>query len=331
MFRTLRAGVLIGLVTLVACASPSADPTAPLSVETGAVSISPVPLRFTLKDGGELQFLSLAPTSWGLSQAPRHRVYAVPGSGCNGLANIALDYFRGLRHGEVIVPHKRHVDASRWQGTGARCTPAFEREDNLAGWSEDAAAFIVWHMKEYPPRADQPVVLMGISEGAELLTVLARQVPQARILILVGSSGLDPFEALGIQAHKIGAPTFVDQLLQRTSDTRFADDYQWAGRSLGYWRRLVAWRYSQALLETPQFLWLGFGGQDDAVPLAALRRFESIASERKRSVCLVVFDDADHGLQARGSDAPLQFFWSLVADAVERSDSMKACPTWARR
>ncbi|MFM8898332.1 MAG: alpha/beta hydrolase [Burkholderiales bacterium] len=330
MFDAFRLATLIGLATLVGCANPIADSTAPLPRQAGAVSISPVPARFILSDGAELQFLSMAPESWGLSHPPRNRLYVLPGSGCHGLADMALNYFHGLRHNEVVVLHKRHVDASLRQGVHAACTPSFERADNLARWAEDATAFVSWHMQQNPPRADQPVGLVGISEGAELLAVVVKQVPQAKLLVLLGGSGLDPFEALSLQADKVGAPTLVDRLLQHALDKRLSDDDSWSGRSLGYWRSLVEWRHSQALLEAPQVLWLGFGEQDQSVPLAALQRFVARAKEQKRPMCVVVVNDADHGLQRRGSDAPLQYYWSLVSDALERDDPMMACPTWAR-
>jgi hypothetical protein len=217
------------------------------------------------------------------------------------------------------VVHKRHVGARQWQSGTAICSQAFLRDDNLAQWANDAAAFIRWHLQQRPLGDNQPLALVGISEGAELLATLAEQVPRSKMLVLVGGTGLDPLEALSMQANKVGAPTFVHQLLQRTADTRFANDHLWAGRHMSYWRSMVGWQYSQKLLATPQALWLGFG------------RFESRAMEQKRSLCVAVFNDADHGLQNRGGDGPLQFYWALVANALDRGDPMTACPTWARR
>jgi predicted esterase len=332
VFRTLYAAALIGLATLVACASPATDFTAPLPSQAGAVSISARPARFVLPDGGELQYVALTPQHWGHSEPAQHRVYVIPGSGCNGLARIALDYFQGLGHGEVIVPHKRHVDAQHWQGDSAACSAAFVRDDNLVRWAADARAFILWHMQHHPLRDNQPVALVGISEGAELLAAIVTEVPQVKLLALVGSSGLDPLEALALQAPRARAPEFISMLMRNNANLTLPDDEIWAGRSMAYWRSLVAWRHSQALLATNHPLLLGFGGRDEAVPLAALRQFQSRAQAQRRSLCVVVFDEADHSLRNGGIDRPLQHYWALVSDALQRDDQpLRACPQWAER
>jgi hypothetical protein len=330
VFDRLRVGALIGLVTLVACASPTADPTAPLLSETGAVSISPQPARFVLPDGGELQYVALTPRHWNLSEPPRHRVYVIPGSGCNGLGGIALDYFQGLGHGEVIVPHKRHVQAMRWRGDNVTCSAAFVRDDNLAQWASDARAFILWHLQHQPLLENQPLALVGVSEGAELLATIANELPQVKLLALVGSSGLDPLEALALQAQRESAPKFMSLLMQNTANLALSDGHTWAGRSMAYWRSLVAWRYSEALLNASYPLMLGFGSQDEAVPLAALRLFELRARAQHRPLCVAVFEGADHSLRQEGIDRPLQHYWALVSDALQRVEHpLKACPQWA--
>ena len=49
-----------------------------------------------------------------------------------------------------------------------------------------------------------PQLLVGISEGAELLPALAPEVPQLAGLVLIGSSGLDPQETGALQARRLG-------------------------------------------------------------------------------------------------------------------------------
>jgi hypothetical protein len=331
VFNFQRVGALIGLATLVACASPAADSTAPFPPHAGAVSVSSASARFVLPDGGVLDYLTLQPHHWGLNQRPQYRVYVIPGSGCNGLASIAVDYFQGLSHGEVVVPHKRHVDAQHWQAGAVSCSAAFLRDDNLKQWADDAAAFIRWHLQTHPLRENQPMALVGISEGAELLPMIATELPQLKLLGLLGSSGLDPLEALSVQAEKIGASEFVRDLLKKTAATNVPDAHIWAGRSLGYWRSLVAWRFSEALLAGPHPLILGFGGRDEIVPLAALRQFELRARVKNRALCAVVFEEADHSLRIQGMDRPLQHYWAVVSDALQRDNPMQACPRWATR
>ncbi len=288
--------------------------------------------RFALPDGGVLHYVELGPGHWGLSQAPQYRVYVIPGSGCQGLGGIALDYFQGLSHGEVIIPHKRHVDAFRWSVGPIPCSPAFVRDDNLHQWAQDVAAFIRWHLQHRPlAKENQPMALVGISEGAELLAVIAAELPQVKLLALLGSSGLDPLEALSLHAQTKGSNLFVRELLRRTDNSAVADDHIWSGRSMAYWRSLVAWRHSDALLASPHPLFLGFGTQDEVVPLVGLRRFESRAQAQNRPLCMAVFEGADHSLRMDGLDRPLQHYWAVVSDALSRNNPLRACPQWAGR
>ncbi len=313
------------LVSLAACTAGAPPPlSAPLSPDTGAVSMG----HFTLSGGGRLSYLSLSPATWGRHERPRFRAYVLPGSGCNGLAPIARAYFRGLSAGEVVVPHKRHVDASRWRGPDASCSLDFVQQDRLDQWASDAKAFVAWHLHQYPLEADQSVALVGISEGAELLPSVAANQPEVALLVLVGSTGLDPLESLQLQALRQGAPDFVDKLSQQAADTTKADDAVWAGRSMGYWRTLLQWRYSQALLEARQTVWLGFGTEDKAVPLEGLKRFQARAQAQERALCLAVFQGADHGLQRQGSDGPLQQYWAAVADTLSRKSEVPNCVSW---
>lgn len=318
----LAAALLLG-----ALAAPIHAQTGPASQDPGPVAIE----RFELADGGRLEFLTFAPAHWGGTEPARFRVYVLPGSGCNGLAPIARAYFRGLRQGEVVVPHKRHVRASLWMGAKADCPDVFVQHDSLPRWALDASAFVAWHLRQHPPRAGQPVALVGVSEGAELLPAVLAGNPALVLLAAVGSTGLDPLEALSLQASRQGAPDFVAELKRRVTDEGQADAAVWAGRSMAYWRDLAHWRYSQALLDSPQTLWLGFGSEDRAVPLEGLRRFQARAQAQGRPVCVAVFQGSDHGLQDKDGDGPLQQFWTGLAQALMGRPPALDCATAAVR
>ncbi len=306
-----------------AAAAPQAQQAGPVSQDTGPVSFA----RFDLADGGQLEFLTLQPA--GGNRRALFRAYVLPGSGCNGLGPIAPAYFRGLAGGEVVVPHKRHVRAFRWMGALQDCSTAFTDQDRLSQWALDAGAFVAWHLRSHPPVPGQPVALVGISEGAELLPAVQAGHPELALLAAVGSTGLDPLEALSLQAPLQGAPDFVAELKRRVDDAAVADSAVWAGRSMAYWRDLARWRYSQALLDAQQTLWLGFGGDDRAVPLEGLRRFQSRAQAQGRAVCVAVFQGGDHGLRdPDGGDRPLQRFWSALAQALTGRPPGLDCPPW---
>lgn len=302
-----------------ACGQPPAAPPSP--PDAGAVAIG----RFALEGGGALDYLWLKPADWGRAAPPRFRVYVVPGSGCRGLAPIARAYFSALRDGEVVVAHKRHVSAGQWPEPAPGCPADFIREDSLARSAADAGAFIDWHWGAHPPAPGQPVALVGISEGAELLAAVAARHPRLALLGLVGGTGLDPLEALSMQAARQGAPGFVAQMEEKARNPGLSDGEVWAGRSMGYWRGLRAWRHSEQLLGLPQPLWLGFGGRDASVPLAGLDLFVQRAHARGRPLCLALFPDSDHGLSRGGRDDDLQQYWRWLASALQRGASPGDC------
>lgn len=281
---------------------------------TVAVMASDVgtPLRvaeFGLPDGGHLAYVTRGPVVPG---AALYRVYVIPGSGCRGMAPIMGAYFAGLRQAEVVVLHKRHVDVARWPGPVA-CGADFIEHDRLDTWSREARAFLRWHMTDHPPAPRQPVVLVGISEGAELLPSLQEALPALSQVVLIGSTGLDPLDALRLQAQRQSAPDFVQRMLIQTQDEGLPDSTRLAGRTLGYWRSLAAWSLAEPLLHMPRPVWMGFGEADEQVPLAGLARFVALAQARE--LCVAVFAGADHGLQAPGHDA-LQTLWGWVEAAV---------------
>ncbi|MDZ7938087.1 MAG: hypothetical protein U5M53_07310 [Rhodoferax sp.] len=136
-----------------------------------------------------------------------------------------------------MVLHKRHVDANRWMGSNEQCSSAFVQHDRLDRWAQEAKAFVAWHLRQYPPHTSQAVALVGISEGAEVLPVVAANASEVDVLAVVGSTGLDPLESLQIQALRQGAPKFVAELTRQAAlfikgrRCRLGRE-----RSLGYWR-----------------------------------------------------------------------------------------------
>ncbi len=91
--------------------------------------------------------------------------------------------------------------------------------------------------------------VVGISEGAELLPMLAPEVPQLAGLLLIFFIGLDPVQALQFQAHRLGADADW-RALDRAQAGGDADSGVRQGRSLRYWRDLWRWPLEQPLLKT---------------------------------------------------------------------------------
>ena len=157
-----------------------------------------------------------------------------------------------------------------------------------------------------------PQLLVGISEGAELLPALAPEVPHLAGLVLIGASGLDPQEAGALQARRMGAEgdwTALGQLVAGAPH----DSVVVQGRSLGYWRDLWHWPVAQPLIDSPWPVLQVWGAEDALVPAQAYELFAKRAAPRSPAGwCVRRLPGADHGLQQRVPDG------EHPADGVQR-------------
>ncbi|MDH4389941.1 MAG: alpha/beta hydrolase, partial [Aquabacterium sp.] len=122
-----------------------------------------------------------------LRQPARWRALILPGSGCESLAPSADRLARSLRQAQVVLLQKPALSAP-----GQPCSPANLLADNLADWQQRALRLAAQGLASTD--AQLPLVLVGLSEGAELLPGLAAARPEAVALVLVGHAGLDPAE-----------------------------------------------------------------------------------------------------------------------------------------
>ena len=294
-------------------------PTAPAQAnaqEAPAATQTPPPAeRFALRplpgaDGATLLALTRSERTASL----RYRVIVIPGSGCAGMGPIADRYFAGLLHAQVLVLHKPGVDPQA-RTAPADCARDFVQQDRLSSWLAHARAALVadaqQRAREGAPAL--PQLLVGISEGAELLPALAPEVPQLAGLVVLASSGLDPQEAGALQAQRLGAQADWEELGRMVAGRR-PDSAVAQGRSLGYWRDLWNWSLTLPLVRSPWPLLQVWGGDDALVPLAAYERFAELASLRTVPYCARRLDGANHGLQ-RGA-GPLtdgvQLVWAWI-------------------
>lgn len=259
-------------------------------------------------DGAPLQAIERGP----LAPPERLRVVVIPGSGCAGMGPLADRYFAGLLHARVLVLHKRGVAFGATTRPG-ECDAEFLRQDAHSIWLADAqAALRAWLEEQDAAReAAPPLILVGISEGGELLPQLAARVHPAA-LVLIGGSGLDPALAGRLQALRLGAQQAWARLDQLQASPR-PDDVIAEGRSLRYWRDLWHWPLAQPLLQGPWPLLQAWGGEDALVPQTAYQRFQAQALARAAPYCGVRLPGADHGLQSPARDG-VRWLW----DRLER-------------
>lgn len=280
----------------------------------GAAS-APAAQSFAFRDGGAAFYFEIAKS---LAVTPRRReswIFVFGGSGCIAMGPILPDYFRGLE-GEsgplrVFVLHKRFVDAF---SQAAPCGDNFVRWDHPRQWLADYREFVESQLSRGDPGR---VVLVGISEGGEVVPLLARSINQVTHVVLLGNPGadsLESFRALG-QNHGIGE---FDHVLRALREPPPLDPdsagARVAGRSWRYWSELPQLKTRQSILELEIPIMIGMGGADTLVPAELAQQTRDAHAKRGRgSLTLAVFPDADHGLfdASRGRNR-LPDFWHQV-------------------
>lgn len=245
----------------------------------------------------------------------RYRVVVVPGSGCTGWTPVAARYFAGLLHTELLVLHKPGVDINA--GLAAECSPDFVAHDTLSSWRDHARAGLQAHFTPHPTSRnaspDLPVLLVGISEGAELLPTLAGSVPGLAGVVMLSAPGLDPRDAGELQALRLGQGA-AWQALQDAQASGKSDDQWVEGRTLAYWRSFWHWSLAQPLLDAPWPLLRVWGDADEFVTAAAYQRFGQQARTRATPMCDLRLPGANHGLQSEllAQRDGVQWLWARL-------------------
>lgn len=296
--RALKASLVLAFFVGGCAAAPE-----PVSPATTAFASYPLPAA----DGASVQALQRPARTAPL----RYRVIVVPGSGCAGMGPLAERYFAGLLHAEVLVLHKPGVDPQARTAAGA-CSAGFVQADRLSIWREHARAALQADTRQRHAQGLSaiPQVLVGISEGAELLPALAPEVPGLAGLVLLSGSGLDPREAGALQAQRLGVAADWEALGRQQAGS-LPDSALVQGRSLGYWRDLWHWPLARPLREGPWPVLQVWGANDALVPVDAFRRGASQAQGRQAPWCARELPGADHGLQSPGRDG-VQQLWAWL-------------------
>lgn len=242
----------------------------------------------------------------------RYRVIFVPGSGCAGLAPIADRYFRGLIHAEVLILHKPGADLMA--GPAPKdCASEFVQWDALSRWATAARIAL---QADTHLHSRLPQILVGASEGAEILPSLTEVVNNLHAIVMISSSGLDPREAGYLQARRIGAEAAWRDLGAMVASTE-PDNRVHQGRTLRYWRDLWSWHLTKPLLKSKFPIIQVWGSEDASVPSSAYVQFSELATRLNSSptlaehICIYRLEGADHGLQSPDHDG-LQWLWSQL-------------------
>ncbi len=250
----------------------------------------------------------------------RYRVIVVPGSGCEPLAASADRMFAGLLHAQVVLLQKPLLGVAL-PGFEAACSKAFVQADALSAWADVAVRLstaLAGPSAQPATLTTLPLVLVGLSEGAELLPRLAAAFPDAVLLVMVAHAGLDPAVVGRLQARRLGAEAAWNALMARAqrpepqgSSVAPAGSAVLAGRSWRYWHDLAAWPLEAPLLADPRTLLHAWSASDALIPEAAYTQFSQRAQRRAGGYCAMRFEAVDHQLRSAEGDR-LQSVWAAL-------------------
>ncbi len=284
----------------------------PLWALTQQVTVSP----WTRTNGHTHEVATYRPNLSPAQSSAIERVYVVPGSGCTGMAPILPGYFDGLATSEIVVLHKRHVQADDWPRP-TPCRAGFIQDDELPAWARAWQEFLAWDLQNRPI-PHQRVMLLGISEGAELIPSLMTAWPDVGMAVLLGSTGLDPWEALLLQLVREQDMAFADLLQQQLDAPDASSTALIGGRSLNYWRTLRQWPVAALIGRSHVPTLVLMGAADQAQAPAGLARFED--RHHRAMLCTRLIAGADHGLRQKAGRWPGT--WPLVQSLMAAPDAL---------
>lgn len=221
---------------------------------------------------------------------------------------------------EIRVLLKPGIDAA------GRCAPHFAARDRLRDWARAARLAIDSSATSAQPLQPLPTLLVGLSEGGEILASLAPAVEGLSGLVLIAAPGLDPQSWAAEQAAREHDTAGWRALLAQASSDA-PDETLLDGRSLGYWRDLLQWQQQAALLALPVPLARAWGERDERIPAAAYARFASLAANRPGGWCDWSVPAANHALQGPQGDGVAQLLKRLSAWS-RREASSSLCSAW---
>jgi esterase/lipase len=309
----------IGLLLLLGCqgcTAPVLRMPGGQPIETGA---------FHFRNGGQALYFSFDKSldDWRLALPgsavvhPATYLFMVAGSDCTSIAYFLPDYFRGLE-GEsgpirVFILHKRFIRERTW-GRTFGCSAEFVRADHPERWIGDQVEFIQAQLTLAQEHGSMPqrVAILGISEGGDIVPLLAQQIPQTTHAAILANGGMNPLDAYRLQAHRQGfdavLPVLDAMLVVPPADI---DHTLYAGRSWRYWSELHALRHTDNLLSLQIPVLVAMGEADQAVPVeSAWYLYNQFVSHRKTNLTLLTYPGANHALMQQNVSR-LPDFWHV--------------------
>ncbi|OWW18338.1 alpha/beta hydrolase family protein [Noviherbaspirillum denitrificans] len=279
----------------------------------GEAPVSAHTYRF--EDGGTARYYVVDKRPTG--ERPSTYLFVIPGSDCGSMGSVLPGYFDGLagRDGgmRIFLLHKRFVGP-----VNGACSDAFTRADHPSRWLADQAEFIRAELAAASANGQFPqrVALAGMSEGAEIVPILARDISGVTHVALIANGGMDPFDAYRLQLQRNGlqhALADVARLCASPSEGIIA-----AERSCRYWVELQAIRHTENLLALRLPVFMAMGEADTAVPVESAWHIRDRFAERgKKNLHLLTVPGAGHDFRQDGKSR-LPYVWEAFEHWLQK-------------
>ncbi len=279
-----------GLLLLTACQSPSFSTNQAQSVFSH---------QFHFADGQTAQEFSLYKPALQADKTVTNVLFVIPGSDCVSMYPMLPDYFRGLEgesgNTQIYILQKRHIHRF---ARGTHCGQAFTDADHLQQWLADQREFIQQKLALHADQGGQSkrVILLGISEGAETATMLAKELPISH-LVLLAHSGKAPLQVYQELAQNSPVMAVAWQQLNFALAQEPAQAPRLIhGRSLRYWREIATMAQTETLVKLAIPVLIAAGGRDPVLPLSTADFLSELNQKSVGRIQILWFKRGDHAL-----------------------------------
>lgn len=272
---------------------------------------------FAFADGGTARYFVLDRPSHA-TLSPSTYLFVIPGSDCGSMGGLLPGYFEGLdgRAGamRIFILHKRFI------GTDAQgnCSAEFTQADHPGRWLADQTEFIRAELAAARANGQLPgrIVIVGISEGAEIAPILAMRIPRVTHVALLANGGMDPFDTYRLQMLRHGFHQAVAEIERACASS--TDDTVVSERTCRYWQELRTIRHTENLLALEVPVFIAMGEEDVLVPIeSAWFIRDKFATAGKKNLHLHTVPGTGHDFVREGKNA-LPYLWDALEKWLEK-------------
>lgn len=220
-------------------------------------------------------------------------VFYIGGSGCTSLSVYLAPYFSGANAGlEIFGLDKTGVEKG---DLGLSCTPAFWGNYNHDELVRRNLVALNMLQQRYP---DDPIVLVGTSEGGPIALEMAGRVPDIGKVAVIGAGGMTQRKELELLFERRGATSDFQGISTRIDANPDSIEAFELGYPNAYWSAVLdrdPLAYRQELTMPILFI---IGENDENVPVASAR----LANSKLSNSQLIEWPNADHVFQTPQGD-----------------------------